>query len=181
LNGVPKSFTGCCRVVINDVDFDVVARNAIMLLVAFQFEPKKAADIMLHVWYSALLPREMIGSLQSSIKPLVQDICNKIKNKPEASLQAKTWKKDTRSLRLVLEKSQWDKLLSYFEVPHGLTAVQAQDIRRSITLADDRKDYVERALLMKTPGQRVSIIQFRKDGLLLPFGAPRQKFDTPNP
>ena len=47
----------------NDINFMVVARNAILLLVALGLEPGEAVAIMIHVWYSALLPHVMIDTL----------------------------------------------------------------------------------------------------------------------
>ena len=136
---------------------------------------------MLHIWYSALVSAEMLSSLQDNILPLIQEVCRKIQGKPAQSLLSKVWTFGTRSLRLVLMKEQWDRLPSYFEVPNGLSMAQAQDIRASTTLAAKRKDYVDRALLLKPPTWRVCAMKFRKDGILLPFGSSRKEFDTPNP
>jgi hypothetical protein len=123
----------------------------------------------------------MPRSLRDNILLLVQEVCNKIQAKPTQSLLSKTWIYGTRSLRLVLTKEQWDHLLLYFEVPDGLSAAQAQVIRASTTLALERKDYFERALLTQPPAWRVCTMKFRKDGILLPFGSSRQELDTPNP
>ena len=181
LVGLPEMYAGYCEVVVNDKDSDIVARNAILLLIALHFSPETAAPMMLHLWYSALIPAQMLRSLQDNILPLIQEVCNKIKSKPAQSLQSKTWTYGTRSLRLVLTKEHWDHLLPYFEVPDGLSAAQAQVIRAATTLAPERKDYLERALLTQPPAWRVCTMKFRKDGLLLPFGSSRQEFDTPNP
>lgn len=78
-------------------------------------------------------------------------------------------------------KEQWDRLLSYFEVPDGLLMAQAQVIRTSTTLAAERKDYLDRALYTQPLAWRVCTMKFRKDGILLPFGTSRGEFDTPNP
>lgn len=181
LTGLPTTYTGHCEVVVNDRDFGIVARNAILLLTALHFSPDAAMPIMLHIWYSALLPTQMLRSLQENVLPLVQEVCKKIQAKPAQSLLSKTWIYGSRSLRLVLTKEQWDSLLLYFEVPDGLSAAQAQAIRALTTLAPERKDYVDRALFTQPPAQRVCTMKFRKDGILLPFGSSRKEFDTPNP
>ena len=179
--GIPSTYSGACEVVINDRDFDIVARNIILLLMALHLGPDEATPIMLHIWYSALVPIKMVSSLQSNIAPLIRDVCAKIREKRADSLQGKTWKYGTQSLRVVLQKSQWESLLSYFEVPDGLSTTQAQNIRTSTTLAPERRDYVDRALYLQSPSWRVSMMKFRNDGILLPFGASRKEFDTPNP
>lgn len=54
-------------------------------------------------------------------------------------------------------------------------------VRRATTLALERKNYVDRGLFNLPPAWRVGMMKFRKDGILLPFGVPRDDFDTPNP
>ncbi|KAI2101330.1 hypothetical protein LOZ33_001859 [Ophidiomyces ophidiicola] len=48
-------------------------------------------------------------------------------------------------------------------------------------MAPSREDYVHRALCMQPPSWRLPKVKFRTDGILLPFGSPREEFDTPNP
>ncbi|KAF7867297.1 hypothetical protein EAF04_005380 [Stromatinia cepivora] len=179
--GLPVAYTGKCEIVINDRDFDVVARNAILLLTALVFDPVEAADIMLHIWYSAFVPESVPEKLQEQILPLIADICMKVRGRPEKSLQSKTWKFGTRKLSLTLPKASWDLLPSFLKVPNGLTASQAQKVMVETTLAPSRRDYVERALYSKPPAWRFCAVRFRTDGILLPFGNSRKEFNTPNP
>lgn len=81
----------------------------------------------------------------------------------------------------MLEKRYWDALLTYFEVPDELTVGEARRLRMETVMAGERKDYVDRALCCQPRGWRAATIRFREDGLLLPFGASRKAFDTPNP
>lgn len=46
---LPATYTGHCEIDINDRDLDIVARNAILLLVALKFSPKEATPMMLHI------------------------------------------------------------------------------------------------------------------------------------
>ena len=181
LIGLPKAYTGYCEIVVNDRDLDIVARNVILLLIALHYSPDEATAIILHMWYSALLPARMISSVQENILPMIQEVCRKIQTKPAKTLLSKKWTYDTRSLRLVLTKEQWESLLLYFEIPDGLSADQAQVVRALTTLAPERKDYVDRAMYNQPPGWRVCKMKFRKEGILLPFGSSRDEFDTPNP
>ncbi|KAL2075267.1 hypothetical protein VTL71DRAFT_210 [Oculimacula yallundae] len=184
--GLPDSYPGNCDLVLNDMDPSIVIRNAILLLTALTFPPEEAAPMMLHIWYSALLPASTFLSLQEKILPLVQDVCTKIQGKAGDSLQAKTWtfshlhdKKS--SLRIILKKSQWETMMVYFRVPAGLGKVEAQRVRKATTLAPERLDYVHRGLYALKPARRVGMMKFRGDGILLPFGAPRRGYDVPNP
>lgn len=181
LAGLPESFPGKCEVVINDKDFDIVARNVILLLVALSFSPAKAVPIMIHIWYSALIPKAFYDDLRASVLPLFVDVCAKIKAKPEEILQAKTWTFGSRSLRLILPKKDWDRLPQYLTNPEELSITKAHDIRVAITLAPQRIDYLHRALYDQPPRWRICHKRFRQDGILAPFGVSRKQFDTPNP
>ncbi|KAJ4319355.1 hypothetical protein N0V94_003945 [Neodidymelliopsis sp. IMI 364377] len=156
--GLEADHKGRCTVVINDKDFDIVARNAIMLLIALYYEAKAAVPMIIHVWYSALLPLQMLQALQSDILPLIKDTCSKITNKARASLQAKTFTIRGRTLRLVLKKEEWTRLVTFFQ-----------------------DHYRERAMLHWPPTLRVGEIYFRESGILLPYGCSVVAFDTPDP
>lgn len=166
----------------NDKDFDIVARNLILLLVALVVQDSdEAIDCIIHLWYSALVHKSDIDILNNQIRPLIQDICEKVKNKSPKTVLGKTWKFGTRSLRIVLEQSSWTRLLSFFDKPDGLTAEKACKIRADNTLAHSRRDYRDRYMIYLPPSQRIPFHKFRQDGLLLPFGFPRHEFTEPNP
>ncbi|KAH7111343.1 hypothetical protein B0J11DRAFT_412301, partial [Dendryphion nanum] len=44
-----------------------------------------------------------------------------------------------------------------------------------------RIDHIDRNIYKMSPGRRAGAIDFRKHGILLPFGASRKDFTTPNP
>lgn len=166
---------------INDKDFDIVARNTIFLLTALIFDPMEAADIILHIWYSAFIPKSTLHKLQEKILPLIEDVCEKVRGRAEESLQSKTWTFGTRSMSLILPKASWDRLPSYLKVPDGLSASKAQEVMVQTTLSPSRRDYYERAFYTRPPAWRVCATKFRTDGILLPFGQSRKDFNTPNP
>ena len=179
---LPTSYSQSISITMNDRDIDIVARNTIMLLIAMVVEDvDEAVDCMIHVWYSALIRKSDLDIIQQQIRPLIEGTCGKIKGRNPDTLLAKTWTFGQRSLRIVLEKSSWDRLLSYTDVPEGLTAEQARQIRRDVTLAKSRKDYRDRNLLFQSPSRRIAKNQYSGDGLLLPFGSQRHDFREPNP
>lgn len=179
--GLPKGYRGECVAVLNDVDFVIVARNIIMLLIAIYFESEVAVPMIIHLWYSALLPSCMMEAIQSNILPMIDDVCQKIKNKPNGALQAKTFEIDGRKLCITLKKDDWICLAQFCQIPHGLTAELAQRMRRRITLAPERVDYRDRAMLNMPAGVRQGEMYFRHTGVLLPYGCSTRDFDTPNP
>lgn len=120
---LPRNYECSLEITINDRDFDIVARNLILLLVALVVEESDSAiDCIIHVWYSALVRESDLSILQERIRPLIQEVCEKIRSRSPGTLQAKTWTFGNRSLRVVLEQSLWAQLLSFFTKPAGLTA-----------------------------------------------------------
>lgn len=153
-----------------------------MLLIALVVDNiDEAVESMIHIWYSSLIRKSDLDTLEKRICPLIEDVCQKIKDKSPTSLLGKTWKFKQRSLRLVLMKSSWNTVLSLTRVPEGLTADRANDTRTSVTLAKSRRDYRDRHLFVLSPSHRIAKNQFWVDGLLLPLGHPLHDFEVPNP
>ncbi|KAI1420169.1 hypothetical protein F5Y12DRAFT_788466 [Xylaria sp. FL1777] len=170
------------NVVINDHEIDIVARNLIFLLIMLvEEDPGTAAEALLHVWYSALVTESCYDLLQKKLKPIVQDVCDKIAGGPDQTLLGKTWTFGDNSLRLVLTRETWMKLPAYFDVPAGMTGKRAHAVRDAVVNHPSRADYVDRALLMRSPASGLGMTKFRKDGILVPFGQPREVFTIPNP
>jgi Domain of unknown function (DUF4470) len=180
---LPEEYQQSISVVLNDRDFDIVARNLIMLLATLQPDkhPDEVLESIIHVWYSAKLQSSHLHHLQSSIGQLFQEVCAKIKHKPNGTLLGKTWIFGTKSLRVTLSKEKWMLLPSFLTVPDGLSCSLADEIRKATTLAPERKDYRDRNTLLQRPAHRVCKERFREDGILLSFARPRQAFDSPNP
>jgi hypothetical protein len=174
---------------LNDRDFDIVARNLIMLLAALQLDQIQDADnieagieTIIHLWYSAKLQSSQLRQLQSSILPLFQEVCVKIKDKPSGTILGNIWTfGSNKSLRVTLTKEKWMQLPCFLEIPTNLSCTRADDIRKATTLAPTRQDYRDRNLVLQKPVHRVCKHRFREDGILLPFAGSRQGFDCPNP
>lgn len=178
---IPRTYKACLTCVINDRDDDVTARNIIFLLIALVFDLDEASIMILHFWYSAFIPKIMAQRVKNKILPLIQDVCVKISNTPNNSLQSKRFIMGSKTLRVVLTREQWMLLPVRLTVPVGLTAAKAKDIRNDIVLAPLRVDYRDRHLFTCSPSQRVAMMRYRTSGVLAPFGASLADFDTPNP
>ena len=85
--GLPENHRGKCVNVINDRKFLIVARNIIMLFIALSLNAETAVPMIIHLWYSAWLPRSMVEALQSNILPLIEEVCKKIEGKSAGSVQ----------------------------------------------------------------------------------------------
>jgi hypothetical protein len=190
---LPTGLTQQIDITLNDREFDVVARNAILLLLALTAQDTTnnksstastaTTDALIHIWYSALIPTTVLSQLQDSVKPLIVEVCNQIADKPSNSVFSKTWEFPTgQSLRLVLMKSEWLLLQGFLDLPNNITSEDAALIRTAVTLAPERADYRDRWYFKDaSPFMRIANQRFQKDGLLLPFGHPRVSFNNPNP
>lgn len=152
-----------------------------LLLILTEQDPAKAAEGLIHLWYSAFIPQSLAVMMQEAIRPLIQTVCAKVEQKASNTMLGKTWEFGSRSLRLVLTRDQWFSLLSYFESPAGLTLERAKRNRLDVTLAPHRVDYRDRRFFAQSSGWRAGSRRFREDGILLPFGASRARFSHLNP
>ncbi|CAI6332930.1 unnamed protein product [Periconia digitata] len=179
--GLPNEYAGQCTAVLNDADFAVVARNIMMLLSALHFDPAASTPIILHLWYSALLPERMLTILQKEILPYIENVCAEIQDRSSRSFHVQTFKFVTSSVRLCLRKEQWVQLISFFKVPAGLDKDVVTTTRQKVTLDDKKIDELDLDMFRWPPDRRMGNWKFRSDGVLLPFGCSREEFDTPNP
>jgi hypothetical protein len=173
------------NVTMNDREFDVVARNTILLLLAFTAEDalSDTVEALIHVWYSALIPSSVLSRLQDTVKPLIEDVCSRIAGELPDTILSETWRFSAgRILRLVLKKRNWLQLREFLDIPDTMTREDAAQIRKAVTLAPDRADYRDRWYFKDaSPFMRIAKQRFQEDGLLLPFGHPRMAFNIPNP
>ncbi|KAK8900825.1 hypothetical protein QC760_010589 [Botrytis cinerea] len=189
---IPHTLTQRLDITLNDGDFQVVARNAVLLLfilnapdITSSKEENLLSDTecLMHLWYSAFLPAIVLSQLHDRVQPLISNVCSKIITKSAGATIGKTWHfRSGRTFRLVLKREQWLKLERMCNSKEVLLLSQAIDLRAAINLTSERSDYRERWHFKDaTPSMRVSKQRFREDGLLLPFGDSRIGFDCPNP
>lgn len=179
---LPASFTGLLEITMNDDDFDVVARNIIMLLVAFTVrDTSSAIDTIIHIWYSVLVRQSDVEVLES-VRHHIQDAYDSFEDVPGPQLlSGELWAYENSPLAVSLPEHLWQRLLDYTRIPDGLTAELATEVYQKTSLAEDTKDVRHRDYLALSGPHRVAKERFREDGLLLPFGASREPFQYPNP
>ncbi|KAF2875827.1 hypothetical protein BDV95DRAFT_485026 [Massariosphaeria phaeospora] len=180
--GLPDGYAGQFTAVINDKDFDVVARNIIFILIALYLPKEEAVPVIIHLWYSALIPTPMLTMLREKILPLIIHICTKIEHKAPNALQAKTLKHESGgSLRVVLSEEYWNVLCSYLQVDPHVTAADAKKLRNDEINNPKRTDMKHNGYYYQLPAFRMCMARFLDDGILLPYGTSRAGFDSPNP
>ncbi|OJJ76995.1 hypothetical protein ASPBRDRAFT_49989 [Aspergillus brasiliensis CBS 101740] len=179
---LPGSYDRSLEVTINDRDIDVVARNVIILFLFLGMEKgDEVVECIIHLWYSAFVRESDMELLGRRVRPLIEGFYETIKDATPGSLIPNTWTFGKRSLKVILNKQSWCRLLTYLDVPTGLTVERAQSIRTANTLAESRKSFRDNCMSSMSPSHRIAFYKFREDGLLLPFGHPRHEFRVPNP
>lgn len=179
-------------VTINDMEFDVVARNAILLFLALSCQEPPfcndpnftmhAIEAMIHIWYSSFISQSTLSLIHNVVSPLLQEVCSQSSTPDGNEAIQKTWKLGNRSMSLTLTQRDWLKLEAMSNFQSDLTAEKAAATRQKVTLAPNRADYRERWYYKEaSPFKRIAKLQFQRDGLLLPFGYPRIGFNKPNP
>ena len=191
ISELPDLFAQRIEATLNDREFHIVARNAIMLLFSLTALEGPSTlpggfsepEALIHIWYSASLPNDILTQIVLRVKPLLTDVCGQISAEAGGKIVEKTWQfSQNKSLRLVLRKEEWFRLVALCEASADLTQHKAFQTRTATTLAPERRDYRDRWYFKDaTPSIRLSKQKFREDGLLLPFGHNRLGFDQPNP
>ncbi|KAI0158131.1 hypothetical protein GGR57DRAFT_500248 [Xylariaceae sp. FL1272] len=164
--GVPLAYDDFLEVTMNDKQINIVARNLIYLLIFFvQNDARLAAEYLLHTWYSVLLTDVCYDLLRNTIRPMIEDICDKMEEKLESALAGHTWHFGHCSPRCRSNPRQL-----------------AQQKRRDVMLAPIRIDNMDQMLCNKSsPAEKQAAMRFREDGILVPFGHSRRDFTIPNP
>jgi len=118
LSSLPASYDKPVTMVVNDMDFDVVARNLIMLLILMSLEDEaEAVDCVLHLWYSTMIRQSHLDILKTHIRPLIKKVVKDMHKPASGGLIANTWVFGHCSVRAVLHWEQWKSLLSYLKYP----------------------------------------------------------------
>lgn len=157
-----------------------MARNILIILIALNFPPEIASDMVIHLWYSAFLTESIIHSITNTILPIIQNGLKSRKANAQGKLRA-TWTYQKTQLSAELDRKTWNLLLAYCQGNQPISFDDAARLRKSVTVAPSRQDYRERATFALPRSWRVARAKFREDGILLPFGAPRGEFKVPNP
>ncbi|OJJ86188.1 DUF4470 domain-containing protein [Aspergillus glaucus CBS 516.65] len=161
-------------------------RNLVKTIVCLPEEYKghvhvdEASLIILHLWYSAFLSGDLMESIQSKIAPLVKKVVKSKTARDYDNVEA-SWACNSATLSAELPGKTCSNLASYFPGKANVPFEKASAQRQSVTLAHSRRDYRDRAMLRLPPSWRLAKLRFRKEGVLLPFGASSERFKVPNP
>ena len=179
INRLPANYDGTCSCTLNDMSIFVVARNVVMLLIAAQLPDLEAAELVLHLWYSARLTCNMIASIKKYAREPIADVVAKIQGKAENVIQAKKWAFGDTQITVRWFKQQWIGVLKILDAEHNV--IKSEESRKKIVLAPSRVDYRDRELISLSGSRRACSNRFREVGVLLPFGHCLDQYENTNP
>ena len=121
----------------------------------------------------------MLEYLKTSVRNLIADVVEKIKNKSDDVLLSKTWLFGPREISVRLRKYQWSCILKMLDSQHEV--VETEKNRLDVMLNASRLDHQERHLCTLTPARRACSHKMRSTGVLAPFGHCLEQFQYSNP
>ena len=168
INALPSDYSGNLNILINDHTLPVVCRNIILLLILGTIPDEViAADIALHFWYSAVMPGQYHRTLSSILSTFV------IQDHPMAFPLG-----PLSTLSCSLTQTMTFHFLHIMSSSLSIDDVQGEYNR--MRNAPSRRDFRERMYAKLKPSHRVAFQEFRRSGIVLPFGAPNAHFNVPN-
>lgn len=171
INALPSNYSGNLKVLLNDISLHVACRNITLLTILGTIDDEvMAADIALHFWYSAFLPSEysfqIKGKLMALLKQMGEDKSSSSPLGPHSTLT------------IGLSK---EAIASYFSNYFSTTSVpQFQSEYDRVRQAPSRGDFRDRMYAKLKPSHRVAFQEYRRFGIILPFGAVNAHFNCPN-
>lgn len=172
VNNLPDNFSGDLKLVINDRTPHVTSRNMVILLVLGMIPDEDlAADIALHFWYSVFFPAEYKLRISAIVTRYLSSASkdNGISNfplGPRSSLSCTSIQNLLPFLSHILTQSRG---LGEFQTAYD-----------SVRKAPERQDFRDRMYAGLRPSHRVAFQEYRRFGIILPFGAINAYFNTPN-
>ncbi|KAG1747941.1 uncharacterized protein EDB91DRAFT_1235835 [Suillus paluster] len=172
ISALPEDYSGHLQVLLNDVCPPVVARNIVILLILGTVpDETMAVDIALHFWYSVFMPAEY----STNIMAIVASFLLRANTNPEDQQPL-----GQRSSLDCLITEQLGQLFRHFGMSTILSMAEAQNEYDRVRTASSRGDYRDRMLARLKPSHRLAFQEFRRFGIVLPFGAMNAHFNVPN-
>ncbi|TCD70997.1 hypothetical protein EIP91_000495 [Steccherinum ochraceum] len=173
INALPPDFDRQITIVVNDIDPYIVVRNMVLLsILGSSLDSADAANVALHSWYSACVPSEyllvtaaiMADYTRSSPKP---GRVKFTKNLGSRAVMECNVSDDTMLLMSCMFKSTY-------------TVEDASQELHRVFFDRSRDDLHHRVYGRMEPSHRLAYLEYRRFGLVLPFGASSHLYNMPN-
>ncbi|KZV88308.1 hypothetical protein EXIGLDRAFT_619572 [Exidia glandulosa HHB12029] len=172
VNGLPKNYSGRLTLRINDREPITIIRNILMLaILGLLSDSSVAAEHSLHIWYSVFLPNAYF----SDVLPVLSEIINKLMSDDDATIDL-----SPSSTLSIATTSNLRSSLGMFVSNGSLDPGQANDAFTHVMNAPERVDYRHRYMAALRPSHRLAMFEWRRFGIVQPFGAFNAHLNTPN-
>jgi hypothetical protein len=159
------------NILLNDFSPHVVVRNIILLLCLGNIvDEATAVDVALHFWYSAFMPIEYQLLISSEIVSFIQQANG------SGIFQSQIGPSSTLSCMLTPEAIAGFRYLASLSLSIG----EAQEGYDKARTAPSRRDFHDRMYAGLKPSHRVAFQEYRRSGIILPFGAINAHFNVVN-
>ncbi|KAF8963713.1 hypothetical protein BDZ97DRAFT_1731661 [Flammula alnicola] len=171
-NSLPSNYSGHLKILLNDHTPNVVCRNVILLLILGTIPDENlAADIALHFWYSAFMPIEYKLRISAIVVKFLRSMnengdCMGFTLGPSSSLSCASQDMASPFFQHIISPSgKMDDFQAEYDLVRG---------------APSRRDFRDRMYSQLRPSHRVAFQEYRRFGIILPFGAMNAHFNVPN-
>jgi hypothetical protein len=172
INALPFNYSGNLTIMINDISVPTVCRNILLLLILGTIsDTAMAAEIALHFWYSAFIPHEYRVQITATLSSFLQ---RTVENGPVFSIPL-----GPRSTLSVCIPSGANEYFMHF-ISQSMSLDEVQREYDRVRTAPSREDFRERMYAQLRPSHRVAFQEYRRFGIVFPFGAVNAHFNTPN-
>ena len=172
INALPSNYLGKLTVIINDLSSSTACRNILILLVLGTISDKTlAADIALHFWYSVFMPVEYTLHMSAVLVSFLASIT-------EGGQKFSVPLGPRSTLFVCISRADAEHLKHF--ISQSISMEKAQDEYDRVRGSPSREDYRERMYSALRPSHRLAFQQYRRFGIILPFGAPNAHFNAPN-
>ncbi|KAM6494778.1 protein of unknown function (DUF4470) domain containing protein [Amanita muscaria] len=170
-NSLPSDYSGHLNILLNDINPSIFCRNVVLLLILGNVSDETmAADMALHFWYSVFMPAEYRCQLSVILISFLQQVRENPSLIPLGP----------RSTLSTLFPKEF--LTNHFSplISSSFSIGDIQDEYNRVRTAPSRQDFRDRMYASLKPSHRVAFQEYRRFGIVLPFGAMNAHFNCPN-
>jgi len=158
-------------ILLNDLAPHVAVRNIVLLLCLGNISNETtAADTALHFWYSAFMPDEYQLLISSEVLSLI--------SQADGSENFLSQIGSSSTLSCILTPNAMEVFRHI--ILSDLSIEEAQEGYDRARTAPSRRDYRDRLYAGLKTSHRVAFQNYRRFGIVLPFGAMNAHFNVPN-
>jgi len=170
INELPNNYSGHLTILLNDREPLIVIRNILLLIILGTIEDSAlAAEIALHFWYSVFVPKAHQSIVAHNILHLIKHVDGDSFSMALGQKSLMNGIISNRTFASLILMSQSD-----------LQIGDASNEIHRIKFEPSRVDRHHRGYCRLEPSHRLASLEFRRFGLVLPFGAANNMFNSPN-